>query len=72
VDLRLLADIFRLTRRESEIAAQLAAGRNLDDIAAALQLGGGTVRYHIKNVFEKTGMRNQAALVALIRGMADL
>jgi DNA-binding CsgD family transcriptional regulator len=30
------------------------------------------VRYHVKNVFEKTGVRSQAALVALLRGFIDL
>ena len=36
-----------------------------------LGIGLSTVRYHLKRAFEKTGMRSQAALAALIRGFAD-
>jgi DNA-binding CsgD family transcriptional regulator len=66
-----LADTFRLTRRESEIAAELARGRDLGTIAARLGLGLGTVRNHLKRMFDKTGTRSQPALVALLRGFAD-
>lgn len=72
IDLQLLADLFHLTPRESQIASMLATGRNLEAIAAALHMGCGTVRYHLKNVFHKTGTHHQGALVALIRGLADL
>jgi DNA-binding CsgD family transcriptional regulator len=66
-----LADTFRLTRRESEIAAELARGHDLGTIAARLGLGLGTVRNHLKRMFDKTGTRSQPALVALLRGFAD-
>jgi DNA-binding CsgD family transcriptional regulator/PAS domain-containing protein len=64
------AEIFRLTRRESEAALLLAGGLDLDAIAARLDMGVGTVRSHLKSVYEKTGARSQAALVALLRGFA--
>jgi DNA-binding CsgD family transcriptional regulator len=57
-----------LTRRESEIAVLLAEGLDLKTIALRLGAGRGTVREHLKHVFEKTGARSQVALVALLRG----
>jgi DNA-binding CsgD family transcriptional regulator len=71
IDRATVADAFRLTRRESEIAVMLADGRDLNAIAAALGLGIGTVRFHLKRVFEKTGTHGQGPLVALIRGFTE-
>jgi DNA-binding CsgD family transcriptional regulator len=70
IDQGAIADIFRLTRRESETALLLADGLDIETIAARLELGVGTVRSHLKSVYEKTGARGQAALVALLRGFA--
>jgi DNA-binding CsgD family transcriptional regulator len=63
-----LADSYRLTPREAEIATLLATGANIEAIAARLSLAVGTVRFNLKRVFEKTGARSQAAVVALARG----
>jgi DNA-binding CsgD family transcriptional regulator len=46
----------------------LGGGHDLAQIAVALGVGVGTVRHHLKRVFDKTGTRNQVSLVALIRG----
>jgi len=66
-----LAEVFRLTPRESEIATLICGGRDLAEIASALELGLGTVRHHLKHIYEKTGANSQAKLVALLRGFAD-
>ncbi len=66
VDRTAVADVFRLTRREAEIASLLGEGRTLREIALELGLGIGTVRNHLKRAFEKTGTHNQAALVAAV------
>ncbi len=66
-----VAETFSLTRRESEVATLLAKGIGLAEIATRLELGRGTVRNHLKRVFDKTGTRSQAALVALVRGLSD-
>jgi len=71
IDRLALAELFHLTRRESEIAALLADGADLRAIAAKLRLSVGTVRDHLKNVFEKSGVHSQSALVALLRGLVD-
>jgi len=68
VDREALADTYRLTPREAEIAAMLALGANTEAIAEQLSLAIGTVRFNLKRVFEKTGARSQAAVVALARG----
>ena len=71
IDRATVADTFRLTRRESEIAVLLADGLSREMIARRLALGSGTVREHLRHVFEKTGVRSQPALVALLRGFVD-
>jgi DNA-binding CsgD family transcriptional regulator/PAS domain-containing protein len=71
IDRLAIAEAFRLTRRESEIAALLADGLDLETIAARLGTGRGTVRDHLKHLFQKTGARSQVALVALLRGFVD-
>lgn len=68
VDMEALADSFHLTRREAEVAVLLASGIDLAAIAGTLGLGLGTIRFHLKHVFLKTGTGSQAALVALARG----
>ena len=72
VDKEAFADNFHLTRREADVACLLASGADISAIAAALELGVGTVRFHLKHVFQKTGTANQAALVALARGFIRL
>jgi DNA-binding CsgD family transcriptional regulator len=71
IDQLAVAEAFRLTRRECEIAVLLADGHDPARIAAMLQVSVDTVRYHLKRVFYKTGLHSQAALAALIRSFAD-
>ena len=70
IDLEMLADSFRLTRRESEVAALLAGGLDLAQVATRLGIGIWTARFHLRHAFDKTGARNQVALAALVRGFA--
>jgi DNA-binding CsgD family transcriptional regulator len=67
IDKTAIAEIFRLSPRESEVAALLATGLDLSEIAANLGLGLGSVRSYLSRVYEKTEVHHQAALVALIR-----
>lgn len=71
IDRSAVAEAFRLTLRECEVAVLLADGHDLVRIGAMLGIGVNTVRYHLKSAFEKTGLHSQAALAALIRGFAD-
>ncbi|MGC8731685.1 MAG: helix-turn-helix transcriptional regulator [Halothiobacillaceae bacterium] len=61
-----LAAAFGLTDREVEIAALLSRGHDLPTIARESGLRPETVRTYLKVVFEKTGTRRQAELVALL------
>jgi DNA-binding CsgD family transcriptional regulator len=72
IDKEALADSFQLTRREADVACLLATGADVPAIAAALDLGIGTIRSHLKHVFRKTGTTSQAALVALARDFSGL
>jgi len=63
-----------LTPREIEVLQQLARGKSNQEIAAALTMSEGTVKYHINHVLQKLGAadRTQAVLTALKRGFAYL
>lgn len=62
-----LARRFGLTAAEARLAAGLASGEDLP--AAALRLGIRltTARTHLQRIFDKTGVRSQVSLVALLR-----
>lgn len=55
-----------LTPTEARIATLLAAGRDVRDIAAVVHAQESTVRWHLKQVFAKTGTRTQAQLVVFV------
>lgn len=61
-----IKDALRLTAREAEIAALIAEGLSLTEIAARLSLRLGTARNHLKSIFDKTGAKRQGEIVALV------
>ncbi|HEX5459466.1 MAG TPA: helix-turn-helix transcriptional regulator [Steroidobacteraceae bacterium] len=64
------ANYFLLTPRETDVAALLAAGRSSREAAKALHIRIGTVRTHLKSLFEKTGARSQTALALKLQAFA--
>ena len=70
VDAAMLSDVFALTRREAEVTCAVASGQPLLRIARRLGIGLGTLRQHLKQIYDKTGAHDRAALVALIRSCA--
>lgn len=62
----LLAALWGLTAAEARLCVELAAGRDLAEAGAALGIAEHTARWHLKNVFSKTGVRRQSALVRLL------
>lgn len=66
-----LQQLYRLTPAESRVAASLAMGASIADIAKAKHLSEATLRAHLRSIFSKTGTRRQAELVQLaLRGTA--
>ena len=54
-----------LTKRELEILSSLAAGRTNKEIAAEKGVSSNTVKYHIRNLFEKLRVSNRGQAIAL-------
>lgn len=57
--------LVNLTPRERELLGQLAQGRTNNEIAAALGVSPNTVKFHLRNLYEKLEVRNRAEAVAL-------
>ena len=66
LDPKKLRQLYKLTPAESRLAALLAQGLRLEDVAADLGVSLNTVRTHLKRIFSKTGTDRQAELVRLI------
>jgi DNA-binding CsgD family transcriptional regulator len=58
--------LFQLTEREAAIAAELVRGQTVAEIATAKGIAVGTIRVHLRNIFEKVGVNNQAQVVATL------
>lgn len=62
----LLIDLFSLTPTEARVAAALAGGARASEVAADLNVSQTTIAFHMRNLFQKTGINRQTDLVALI------
>lgn len=61
--LALAAAVYGLSPAQTRIARGIVDGQALPELAAAGQVSLNTARTHLKRLFEKTGVRNQTALV---------
>ncbi|MCO5399643.1 helix-turn-helix transcriptional regulator [Ralstonia soli] len=66
MDAGVLASLFGLTNKECIVAARLAAGETLQEIAEREFLSLHTVRVHIRDILRKTGTHRQSELVRLL------
>jgi len=66
VDPGFLAAAFTFTPAEARMAARLAAGLSVDEIAVEFNVSVATIRTQLASVFDKTGTRRQAELVRLL------
>ncbi|MDA1131969.1 MAG: response regulator transcription factor [Proteobacteria bacterium] len=74
VDVRMLdTDPFAgLTRRERELLGHLRTGRTTAALAADLGISVNTVKYHLKNLYGKLGVRNRTQAVgAYLTNLAE-
>lgn len=60
-----------LTRAEARVAARLAEGMAVPDIARDLRVTVETVRTHLKRAYGKTGARRQAELVRIVLALGQ-
>ena len=63
IDVGLVQAALGLTPAESQLAAMLAAGERVRDIAAHTGRTEGTVRWHLNRIFRKQGIAGQTDLV---------
>jgi len=64
----------RLSKREMEVLESLAAGKRNREIANALEIGEGTIKFHVKSILRKLKVigRAEAIAVAAKRGMIQV
>ena len=67
-----MAETLGLTLAESQVATALAEGSNVRDIAAATRRKESTVRWFIRQIYEKQGLSRQADLVRLGLSLAEI
>lgn len=72
IDLQSLNEdpIETLTARERELLAALADGWSNMQIATRIGISRNTVKYHLKNLYDKLGVKNRAMAVAMFVGGA--
>ena len=66
VDPRILVERYGLTPAEGEVAAALAEGSTVGEIAVTTGRKESTVRWHVKNLHSKLGVHRQADVVRLV------
>jgi len=57
---------FSISEREKEIVMLIACGLSNKEIAAKLFISSGTVKNHVYNIYEKTGVQNRVELTRLV------
>lgn len=67
-----LRGLFDLSAAEAGVAAGLAAGLSVADLAAGRGIGIATVRTHLAQIFRKTGTSQQGQLIALLKGISGV
>ena len=72
IDSRWVATLFGLSRAESRVAASLAEGRSVSDIARSFNRTEGGVRWTLKQVYRKLGISKQSDLVRLLLTVSNL
>jgi DNA-binding CsgD family transcriptional regulator len=69
---RRLRAIYGLTAAEATVAARVAGGAGLPEVARSLGLAVATARTHAQRVFSKAGVRGQAELARQVERLSLL
>jgi len=64
-----IAKLYRLTATETQVLNALSSVRGIKRMADALGLSENTVKFHLRNMFRKTGTTRQADLMKLVTGV---
>ncbi len=72
IDPRLIAAALGLTPRESQVAAWLAEGKSVDEMAQATGHTRGAIYWHLKQIYQKLHISRQPDLVRLVLSVAEL
>ena len=72
IDPGLVATALGLTPMESRVAAWLAEGRSVDEMAGAMGNTKHAVYWHLQRIYRKLSISRQAELVRLVLSLADL
>ena len=72
VDPNLLAGALGLTPGEAQIAAGLAVGQSVGEMAEATGCTNDAIRWHLKQIYQKQGVSRQVDLVRLVLSVAEL
>lgn len=70
VQLEIIKVLFDLTAAEIAVVEQIVAGHDIAQSADTLGIGASTVKTHLQHIFDKTGVRRQVDLVALVSSFA--
>ncbi len=62
-------DDLKLTPRELEMISHLAEGRSNGEIARLCWISQNTVKFHLKNLFKKMGVRDRGQAMMIARAM---
>jgi DNA-binding CsgD family transcriptional regulator len=65
-DVDLLRRFHSLAPAEAQVARLLLQNKSVREIAELLRISANTVRFHLKQLFSKTGTRRQSELVRLL------
>ena len=72
IDPERVREALGLTRSESHIAASLAQGRTIDDIALETGRSRTTIKWHIRHIYAKHGLSRQIELAQLVTSLAEV
>lgn len=64
-----LSTLFSLSPKEAAITALLAKGKSVKEIAESQFVSVNTVKFHLKNIFQKTGCSSQMLIMNLVNSI---